>query len=144
MPERKNWHQRREKEEGLQCVIAAVSYSHRTVISSEKDQVLTCVCNTWAWGLDFILKEKKEKSRFGNKNEGFLALRNREDKAAQASNPPKSTPQSSSLPPCQAHTHICSYQTCHGRNTLTGLAKLGHPLSTTPAGIQARSPAGIS
>lgn len=49
-----------KKRKRSQCVTAAVSYSHRTVISNEKDQGLTCVCNAQAWGLDFILKEKKK------------------------------------------------------------------------------------
>lgn len=95
-----------KKRKRSQCITAAVSYSHRTVISNEKDQGLTCVCNAEAWGLNFILKEKK--SCFGNKNEDFLVLGNREDKAAQVSNPPKSTPQSSSPPPCQAHISVHS------------------------------------
>lgn len=117
MPERKNWPQREEREERLQCITAAVSYSHCTVISNEKDQGVTSVCNARAWGLDFILKEKKimlwqQKWRFPcfgeQRRQGSSGL-----KPSQIHYPKQLT---TPMP----GPHLCSHQTWHGGNILTG------------------------
>lgn len=92
-----------------------------------------------------LYHRKKKKSPFGNRTADFLLFKNREDKAAQVSNPPKSTPKGTAAHCPQDRAAPLSISNLAWRKHLDRCmpGKPGCPRGKTPTGAQVRSPADI-